>query len=133
MEKIAFLVFSVLFFACDESVKPVICTAQFVTSEITVQNENSDLISGITIEVKLKETGEILDTCESKQNCEQTVGVYTIFHDGLMNKVGKNGEKVIVSGTKENLTFSQEYIFGKNDCHIFKIAGPDTLIISAQS
>ena len=133
MKKITLVLFIVGFLACEEMVKPGICTTQFVTSEVSVLNDEGNLVSGVTIEVKIKETGEILIPCGTNLDCEFPSGVYTVFHDGFMDKVSKNGDKIIVSGTKENLSFSQEFTFGKDDCHIYKLAGPDSVIISTQT
>lgn len=133
MKKVTLISILILFLACEGVIKPGACTDQFVTSEVSVQNENGDPVSGVSIEVKLKKSGEVLTSCESAQECEFEQGVYTIFNDSLMEKVSKNGEKIIVTGTKGSASFSQEFTFGKNDCHIQKIAGPDTVIISIQN
>lgn len=56
-------------------------------------------------------------------------GCYTIMDNGQMPSIGKLGEDFTFNGFVENGKIIQGYSFIKNDCHIVKLSGPDTLII----
>lgn len=121
--------------ACEPMNMETVCTEVFKTSKLTVlSEENGQPVDSLAITVTDKSSGAIYELCseEAADLCpagtpELDGGQYLIFHDGFKDRVNMQGETIIVEGQKEGIYFRQEYTFGSDDCHIRKIAGPDTI------
>jgi hypothetical protein len=54
-------------------------------------------------------------------------GEYTIFHDGFLKQVQGKIEKLVVEGEKGTFSFMTEFEVSANECHVYKVSGPDTV------
>lgn len=59
-------------------------------------------------------------------------GVYFVMTDGYQNEFTTKPEKILFKGTKGGKEVAGEFYFNTDDCycHVYKIAGPDTLILN---
>src|SRR5699024_4942977 len=86
----------------------------------------------VQIQVTNEETGQIYNNCSEEQNvcAGGNNGRYTIMHDGFHGKISTEGEDILVSGEKGQLQFQAKYTFRSGECHLQKLAGPDTVSLS---
>jgi len=58
-------------------------------------------------------------------------GAYFVMTDGYQNDFGTAPGKIFFRGIKNNLEVTGEYLFSTDDCrcHVYKVAGPDTLVL----
>lgn len=125
---------SFLLLQCNSSTEGIeACTQEFITYSITVLGTDGEPADSVQIQVSNKENGEIYTICSEEQNfCrEGTNGQYTIMHDGFLGKISSDRENLIVEGSKENTQFRAEYTFRSGECHVRKLAGPDTVSLSS--
>lgn len=119
----------IIFQSCTEH--PVACTDEFVTSAVTVLDPAGEPADSVQIEITNKESGDIYP-CDEYLCRKQQTGSYIIMHDGLREEISMISETIIVEGIKEELQFRETFRFRAGKCHIEKIAGPDTVSLSAQ-
>lgn len=58
-------------------------------------------------------------------------GAYLVMTDGYQTDFSVRPGKIFFVGTKNDLEISGEYLFNTDECrcHVYKVAGPDTLIL----
>lgn len=55
-------------------------------------------------------------------------GSYVVMHDHYAGKI--NGKRdLILSGSNEEYSFREEITVEDDGCHIYKVAGPDTITV----
>lgn len=135
MKKILFFLAFVtpLLFSCSNPKVAKVCTQQFAIHNLTVLTPDGEPADSVQITVSNKATGNIYDVCDSSL-CEETAtdGVYVIFHDGFFGKIDSDGEKIVVHGEKGGRSFTEQFIFGDDGCHIRKVAGPDSVYLQVK-
>lgn len=59
-------------------------------------------------------------------------GVYVVMDDSHTEKFSTTPEKIFFSATGRGISVNAEYLFNTDECecHVNKVAGPDTLIIN---
>jgi hypothetical protein len=119
-----------LLFSCSNPDIPKVCTQQFVMHNLTVLSPGGEPADSVQIIVSNKATSDIYDVCGSSL-CEETPadGQYIILHDGFFGKIDSDGETIVVHGEKGDRSFTEQFIFGDDGCHIQKIAGPDSVYL----
>ncbi|MDZ7690778.1 MAG: hypothetical protein U5K69_06530 [Balneolaceae bacterium] len=117
-----------LLLSCSEVEQPVVCTEEFRIYDVTVLSPDGTPASDFQIEVRDPDNGDLYEICEGVNDCNWTQpGTYVIMHDGFLGKISEEKETIAVTGTKENMIFEQEFEFRSGECHVEKIAGPDTV------
>ncbi len=122
---IAALPFGLLTAGCVAEPEGFACTAIYVTVGVTVLTESGAPADSVEITVTNRRTGtryEIGDDFSGR-------GYYTIFTDRYYNQISSKGEPIRVTGRKGTLGFVADYQIAGGDCHIAKLAGPDTVVI----
>jgi len=135
VSKIKILLFTALMLmtlaSCDDTpIGSPICTAEFVTINLKVTDAAGQPVENADINITHSVSGDTLQVCESFECADGKMGNYTLFHDGLMEEVSFEGEAFIVSGTAEEGSFREEFIFAKDECHVFKKSGPESVTIN---
>lgn len=116
---------------CEEyGTESFACTAEFVTISLQLQNPDGEPVEDADISVTNLETGRELQVCESFECNNGQIGRYVIFHDGLMDRVTFQGDAYKVNGETSEGSFSENFVFAKNECHVLKKSGPDTVTVS---
>jgi hypothetical protein len=104
---------------------------QFLLVQVVDQHERP--ITGLEISIINKHTGQAYDTARM-QSMQKAIpdGWYVVFSDHLMKQIDPSGEAIIVIGEKDGLSFKEEFVFDTDECgcHVRKIAGPDTIVLS---
>jgi hypothetical protein len=59
-------------------------------------------------------------------------GRYTIFHDGFRKQMRGRIEKIVVVGEKSDFGFIADFRIGVDECHVYKISGPDTVVLNSR-
>lgn len=119
--------------SCSSSKEPVVCTDIFKMINVTVLNQNGEPADSVQINVMDKKSGERYEICGGSLSgtCpELRPGRYVIMHDGLRRQLQTKRKNIIVEGTKGNYQFKAEYSIIPTECHVQKIAGPDTLTLN---
>ncbi len=125
------IIISLIFAGCDENgTGSLACTTEFVTISLHVQNSNGESVENADITVTNTTTGAVLDVCESFECNDGFMGNYVIFHDGFMDDVSMQGDPFEVSGEIDGASFSEDYVFAKDRCHVLKKSGPDTVTVN---
>jgi hypothetical protein len=96
---------------------------------LTVVGPNESPADSVQITVISKESEKVYP-CDEYLCNERQPGTYIVMHDGLREKIDEQRETIIVEGEKENLQFKEEFDFRGGECHVEKIAGPDTVSLS---
>lgn len=123
--------FLISFTACEDTpIGSPVCTAEFVTITLNVADANGDPVKDADISVVHSASSDTLQVCEDFSCTNGTNGNYTIFHDGLMDETSIEGETFVVTGSAEEGSFSEEFVFAKDECHVYKNSGPDTITIN---
>lgn len=134
MKFIKLIFFTLLVFLtfqyCSLPEGPYACTGEFVMHSLTVIGPNETPADSVQITVSNKEN-EKAYPCDEYLCRERQTGAYIIMHDGLREKIDDRRETIIVEGTKGNLQFKEEFDFRGGECHVKKIAGPDTVSLSS--
>lgn len=114
---------------CDEEYPDCVCTEEFrmyfVTVVDTLGNPVDSLLTTI-INDSGKEYG-----FDGYTPPPFMPGVYFVMTDGYQNDFGLSPGKIFFKGVKINLEVLGEYLFNTDECrcHVYKIAGPDTLVL----
>ena len=108
------------------------CTAEFMIFQLTVLEPNGDLADSVQVVVKNKITGEEFNICANDESlCNGFIsGTYTIMHDGFHGKISEIEERIIVEGTKGELSLKEDFSFRSGVCHVEKLSGPDTVSLA---
>lgn len=120
---------------CTSSVEAP-CSLEFRSFNVTVLTPEGERADAVDISVIIGDSSESLDPCTEVYNdscsLEGDNGLYVIFHDGFKEQIAK-GKNVLVTvrGVRGETSFSQEYIFTNDGCHIRKVEGPDTITLQA--
>lgn len=123
------LILAFMFASCtSDNTGERICTEEFVVHTITVLQPDGQPADSVSINVRNKESGDLYDVCQNDLcNANGQQGQYVIFHDSFQGEISKEQENIVVSGTKDSLSFTEDYSFYDDGCHVRKIAGPDTV------
>lgn len=110
------------------------CTAIFLGSAVSVLTPDGNLADSVQVRITIG-NGESFDPCTRTLGdyCDQQgPGKYIIFHDGIRDEIdeGENAA-VLVEGTRGELSFTREFVFTNDGCHVAKVSGPDTVRLQA--
>lgn len=114
-------------------VDPVNCTGVFLTSSIVVLNPAGTPLDSVKITVQNKNSNRYYDLCGAKICYTNQQGAAVILSDAFRDQLKKDGGIIIVKGSKNDLSFKQEFEFKPGVCHIQKVVGPDTVALNPNS
>lgn len=110
--------------------QPKVCTDEFVIHSVTVMNPDNTPADSVQITVTNKESGNTYPCGEYL--CQKFHDdSYIIMHDGFLEDLSSTGEIIVVKGKKDSMQFSEEFTFQGGDCHVEKLAGPDTVSLTS--
>jgi hypothetical protein len=98
---------------------------------LTVFDDEGLAADSVNILVYSKGSNTIYDLTEmnNPENPMTQRGEYTIFHDGFLKQVHGKIERLVVEGQKGLFSFMTEFNVGGNECHVYKMSGPDTVTL----
>ncbi len=119
-----------IFTHCDQAEVPVLDKPNPIVP-VTILMPDNEPADSVQIRVFKKNNLEEIDLCKpptglclnGKPGC---CGIYFIFHDGLTDRMN-NRIDLVVEGKLDSLFFRQDFVVGREDDRVFKIAGPDTV------
>lgn len=124
-----------LFQSCSDTY-PAVCTDELRIYTVAVMDMQGEPADSVRVEVSSRETGEELDICGEEDICSVHGhghnGIYVIMHDGFFGEISEVEERLLVVGTREELQFSEEFVFRSGECHVEKLAGPDTVSLESK-
>lgn len=113
---------------CSSPESPVTCTTEFVKSQLVVLEPSGQPADSLDITVY--SNGEIFDICghEAISQChDRNEGRYTIMHDGFWGEISDSRQEISVTGYTGDYGFAEQFVFRSGECHVEKLAGPDTV------
>lgn len=111
---------------CDTD--PSVCTPSFETITATIVDGNGQIVTVVSVRDTVVRTGRILDVQQEPGAFDP--GTAIIFTDALIAVIRRGGDDVTTVVTADGLIGSGEYRFGSDGCHVRKLSGPDTLVVS---
>lgn len=119
----------ILWKQCSDEPNDCICTEEFRMYLVTVVDSLGNPVDSLQTTIK-NEQGKEYDFGEFEP-LPYLMGVYFVMTDGYQNDFSQGPGKIFFKGAKNNLEVTGEYLF-KTDkclCHVYKVAGPDTLVL----
>ena len=133
MSDLKFLLITIILFllSCNRATDHVVCTTEEVQIKVTVIDKSGFGADSVTILVYNKEDNKIYDSSDFNDfgNLLTQRGEYTIFHDSYFKEVRGKLIRIVVEGEKDNLGFATEFAVSGDECHVYKLAGPDTVVL----
>ena len=111
----------------------VLCSDQLVALTAAVVNDTGQPLTGLSVTDTVLRTGAVLEvTADSPPSNLPAVGLPAtmIFSDEFREAIHATGDEVVVVVSAEGHSGSGRYQFGSDGCHVQKLAGPDTLVVS---
>jgi hypothetical protein len=112
---------------CDTG--PSVCTASFAMITATIVDGSGQAVSGVSVRDTVGRTGRILDVQQENLGTFDP-GIAIIFTDAFVSVIRRGGDNVTTVVTADGLIGSAEYRFGSDGCHVRKLGGPDTILVS---
>lgn len=114
-----------------------VCTLKFRTISAKVLMPGGEPADAVDISVTIGNNDQTFDPCTEVlgESCESEGfdGFYLIFHDGFMDEIDEGEDAtVVVEGMRGELSFTQEFVFTNDGCHVAKVAGPDTVRLQSK-
>ena len=119
----------ILWNQCSDEPNDCVCTEEFrmylVTVIDTLGNPVDSLLTTIT-----NDRGKEYNF-EGYTPPPFIQGAYFVMTDGYQDDFGRGAGKIFFKGAKNNLEVTGKYLFNtdKCRCHVYKVSGPDTLIL----
>lgn len=113
----------------EDPVSGCMCTMEFRAYAVTVVDANGVPADSAIVTVKNLKTGKEYKFEPHSWPFEQ--GVYEIMHDGYMKDFTDGPVPVGVTAKKRNVSATGVWQFATDDCdcHVWKVSGPDTLVL----
>jgi len=122
-------VFLIMWKQCSDEPNDCVCTEEFRTYLVVVVDTLGNPIDSLRTTVT-GERGKEYDF-EGFAPPPFVPGAYFVMTDGYQNDFGTGPGKIFFKGIKNDLEVIGEYLFNtdKCRCHVYKVAGPDTLML----
>ena len=121
---------ALLIYSCSEVDNDCICTQEFRSYLVTVIDTLGVPVDSLNITIKDKDGNE-LDVQQDPYFLNE--GKYTVFNDVFTQILCDCGtpQKIYFSATDGTRNTAGEFLFNTDECqcHINKVAGPDTLVL----
>jgi len=129
--RIAAIVFfiALLFPSCTTDVRDCICTTEFRSYGIIVIDSSSNPVDSLVTRITNSNGKEF--TSHGSYFPNGTEGRYWIMDDSYKNEFRIRPTTFFFEGTKENASAEAAFLIntGECKCHVFKVAGPDTVVV----
>jgi hypothetical protein len=124
----AWLLPLLLIVACDDE-EQVACTEEFRTATVFVEDERDLPVTDATVQTFLVRTGELVPVTSI---VDLMPGSYLILDDGATSLIPSGSEQFRVTVSRGGGALVEAlYVFeAPQGCHIVKVSGPDTLVVS---
>ena len=114
---------------CNDESLDCVCTEEFRTYLVIVVDSTGNPIDSLQTKVT-SDRGKEYDF-EEFTPPPFMHGAYFVMTDGYQNDFSIRPGKIFFTGVKNNLEVTGEYLFNTDECrcHVYKVAGPDTLVL----
>lgn len=113
--------------AC-ESVNDCFCTKEYVSVTLQVVNEQNEPEAGVEVTVTVDRTGDVL----AINQLGAADGYFVVVSDSQKDVIDPVfGSVLTVDGAKEERGFEARFKIGLGhcQCHVYKVWGPDTVVV----
>jgi len=119
----------ILWKQCSDDPDDCMCTEEFRMYLVVVVDTLGNPVDSLQTTIK-NERGKEYDFGEFEPPPFMP-GAYFVMTDGYQDDFGLSPGKIFFKGVKNNLEVTGEYLFNtdKCRCHVYKVSGPDTLIL----
>jgi hypothetical protein len=115
------------------STQPLVCTAEFASLTATVGNGTGQPLPGLSVTDTVRRTGAVLQVTVGSPSTDLPLDGFAtvvIFSDAFLDAVRPTGDDVVVSVAADGHSGGATYRFGTDGCHVRKLAGPDSVVVS---
>jgi len=118
-----------LLYNCDDEYLDCVCTEEFRTYFVTVIDSLGNPVDSLTTTITNDRGKEYKFMGFAPPPF--IPGAYLVMTDGYQNDFSIGPGKIFFAGVKNYLEVTGEYLFNTDACrcHVYKIAGPDTLVL----
>ena len=119
----------ILWKQCSDEPNDCICTEEFRMYFVVVVDTLGNPVDSLQTTIK-NEQGKEYDFGEFEPP-PYLMGAYFVMTDGYQNDFSHGAGKIFFKGAKNNLEVTGEYLFNTDKClcHVYKVVGPDTLVL----
>ena len=108
------------------------CTREFRVFQVTVQDAEGRLVEGLDVKVTRAGNGRRINPCKGDDNgtCDYAYtdeGSYLVMTDANSDDLSPKGTSVRASADG---IFTADFVFARGECHVEKLAGPDTVTVA---
>ena len=130
-KRIAAIVFfiALLFNFCTTEVNNCICTTEFRSYSIIAIDSSGNTVDSLVTRVTNSRGKEF--TSHESYFPHGLGSKYWIIDDSYKNEFTIRPTTIFFEGTKENASAEAAFLFNTDECicHVFKVAGPDTVVV----
>lgn len=125
--KITAILVLFLITACDSPPTKVVCTKEFVTIGIDIEDSNGDPIQA-KLSSRLTKINQEFTVKETA-----TKGTYVVLDDSFKDKLSITGDELELTAVIARTVSRANFVVGvdKDRCHVKKISGPDKFVFPA--
>jgi hypothetical protein len=107
------------------------CTQNIEAISATIVNQVGQTLPGLEVTDTVRRTGTVLTMTEPPlQDLPSEGATVMVFSDDFQKNIRPGGEDVAVMISAGGHSVSSLFRFGSDGCHVQKLAGPDSLIVS---
>lgn len=99
------------------------CTDELVRITVRVINEDGAPVKTLRTTLTNQRNLQSIGFTQT-----DTLGIYTVITDNNLAFVQRSGDVVTFDVTDDTLAASVQFTIGREDCHVAKFAGPDTIV-----
>lgn len=125
-----FLFLLLFWYSCSEETSDCICSEEFRMYLVVVIDSLGNPVDSLQTIVS-NDRGKQYDFTSYLPLPPYMHGTYFVMTDGYQNDFSIVPGRIMFSGNKENKEVNCEFYFNtdKCRCHVYKISGPDTLVL----
>ena len=122
------ILIALLFPSCTTDVKDCACTEDFPTYLITVIDSSGNPVDSLI--TRITNSHGIEFSSHGSYSSFSSEGKYWIMDDSYKNEFTIRPTTIFFEGTNENASAEAAFLFNTDECkcHVFKLAGPDTVV-----
>lgn len=128
------LLITIISYSCDEAGTPpncsgnFPCTEVFITIGVDIKNSSGQAVTLDSTSVTNNKSG--ISHSASFDNSPGFASYYAVADDGHLDDIDFDGTTFLLEGWLDGKqVVSEEFLIGKDCCHILKLEGPDEITI----
>lgn len=123
------LLFTWLFISsCGKINADYACTTEIVSYYVLIIDKAGAPVDSLDVKITNKDTGYEYYSYKGFPFLGKKR--YLLMDDQYFSILKRDGDQILFKASNDSTLIEQEYEFGKDACHVIKLAGPDTIKLS---